>query len=168
VTDLATLAPSLRNMIARPGTFTTLFPETTSADLLAVLADGLAECHLEGLLTDYEADDLGVVSPDLDSGQQALVLLFSGARLIRAELLNRASASKYVAGPVSSEEQYSAQLLRDILAEMTSQKKRIIDNLSTMFSTAGTAFSMADQYVARTMENGLVYEVTGVAEIGCI
>jgi hypothetical protein len=29
----------------------------------------------------------------------------------------------------------------------------------------GTAFSMADQYAARTYENGLVYEVTGVASL---
>lgn len=165
MTDLATLTPGLRNIIARPGTFTTLFPETTSADLLAVLADALAECHLEGLLTGNVADDLGVVSPDLESGQQALVTLFAGARLIRAELLNRATTRKRVAGPVSSEEQYSAQLLRDILAEMNTQKKRIIDTTSSTYSTAGAVFTMADQYVARTLENGLVYEVTGTASL---
>jgi hypothetical protein len=165
MTDLDDLAPSVRNMIARPGTFITLFPETTSADILAVLADGLAECHLEGLLLDYAADDVGVVTPDLGSGEQALVVLFSGARLIRSELLNRATTHKRVAGPVSDEEQFSAQLLRDILVDMNGQKRRIVDNASRTMGGVGTAFSMADQYAARTYENGLVYEVTGVASL---
>jgi hypothetical protein len=160
VTDLVDVVPSLRNVIARPGTFATLFPETTEADLVDVLRDGLAECHLEGILLDHTSDEFGLVDPDLDSGQAAMVLLFAGARLVRAELLNRASHKKYVAGPVSFEEDQSAQILKDILAGMAEQKTRMIATWSQT-SAAGSIFAMADAYVVRSMENGLAYGFTG-------
>jgi hypothetical protein len=143
------MATSLKNMIARPGTFATLFPETTTNDLVAVLADGIAECQLEGLLLGATMDStMTTVTPDLSSGEQALAVLFSGARIIRAELLNRATSRKYSAGPASAEMQYSAQLLKDILDDLTTQKKRLIDILSQT-QYAGTVFNMADQYVSR-------------------
>src|SRR5881409_674858 len=80
-TDLADYTESLRNVIARPGTFADLFPETTDDGLVLVLQDALAECHLEQTLLDYEADANGLVRPTISSGQVALVMLYAGLRL---------------------------------------------------------------------------------------
>jgi len=145
--ELADLVPSLRNVVARPGTFADFFPETTEDDLIAVLVDGLAECHMEGLLLRYEADEAGTLTPALTSGQGALVLLFAGVRLIRAELFNRATSRKYVASSASFEEIQATNILRDIMRELKEQKARVVDAQAT--GGSGHAFFMADQYLAR-------------------
>ncbi len=145
-TDLALFTQSLRNVVARPGTYADLFPETTDDLLIQVLADGLAECHLEATLLGYEADDNALVRPPLASGQIALVVLYAGLRLLRSELVNRVTSTKYVAGPVSAETTYATNVLRDIMKALQAQKDRVTILLST--NTAATAFSMADSYAA--------------------
>lgn len=145
-TDLANYTDSVRNILARPGTFRTLFPETTDDHLVTVLQDGLAEAHLEGLLLNYESDDNGYVRPVMATGQVALIVLFGGLRLIRAEMLNRVTSSKYVAGPVSAETTYATNVLRDIMKTLEAQKDRLTTLLTS--SGAGAAFIMADSYVA--------------------
>jgi hypothetical protein len=159
MTDLAQYTDSVRNIIARPGTFADLFPETTDDHLLAVLTDGLAECHLEGTLLDYIADADGLVRPQISSGQAALIVLYSGVRLIRAELLNRVTSAKYVAGPVSAETTYATNVLRDIMRVLEAQKTRITTDLLAGRG-AGSAFLMADAYVAKSLgitPNGVGY-----------
>jgi hypothetical protein len=145
-TDLAAYTQSLRNVVARPGTYADLFPETTDDLLVQVLADGLAECHLEATLLGYEADDNALVRPPLASGQVALVVLYAGLRLLRSELLNRVTSAKYVAGPVSADTTYATNVLRDIMKALEQQKERVTLLLST--NTAATTFSMADSYAA--------------------
>jgi len=145
MTDLADHVQSLRNMIARPGLFGTLFPETTEDDLVQVLRDGLAECHLEGMLLEYESDDNGVVIPDLPSGAMSMVVIFSGARLLQAEMLNRMTDRQYTAGPVSLQETQATNIVRDIMRDLKEQKKRIIETRRTI--GAGHAFHMADAYL---------------------
>ncbi len=145
-TDLAIYTDAVRNVIARPGTFADLFPETTDDHLVALLADALAEAHLMGLLLDYEADDTYLTRPVLTSGQGALLTLFAGLRLIRGELLNRITSAKYVAGPVSSETTYATNILRDIMKALETQKEDIVTSLIRGVG-AESAFMMADSYV---------------------
>lgn len=147
MTDLAQYTDSVRNIIARPGTFTDLFPETTDDHLVGTLVDALAECHLEGTLLDYLADASGIVRPQITSGQAALVVLYAGVRLIRAELLNRVTSAKYVAGPVSAETTYATNVLRDIMRALDAQKSRLTADILSGTGT-GFAFLMADAYVA--------------------
>lgn len=161
MTDLAQYTDSVRNIIARPGTFTDLFPETGDDHLLGVLADGLAECHLEGALLEHIVDADGLVRPQITSGQAALVVLYSGVRLIRAELLNRVTSAKYVAGPVSAETTYATNVLRDIMRALEAQKNRITTDLLAGRG-AGYAFLMADAYVART--TGITPNGVGVSD----
>ena len=155
-TDLANYTDSLRNIIARPGTFDDLFPETTDDGLVSVLQDGLAECHLEATLMGYEADLNGAVRPLMTSGQVALVVLYGGIRLIRAELLNRVTSTKYVAGPVSAESMYATNVLRDVMKALETQKIRITALYAS--SGANAAFYMEDLYMAnafRITPNGV-------------
>lgn len=146
-TDLADYTESLRNVVARPGTFADLFPETTDDGLVLVLQDALAECHLEQTLLTCTSDANGLVRPTLTSGQAALVVLYAGVRLIRAELFNRVTSAKYVAGPVSAETTYATNILRDIMKALQAQKDRVTS--AQAVSGANAAFYMADQYVRR-------------------
>lgn len=143
-TDLALFTDSVRNMVARPGTFDTLFPETTDDGIVLLLMDGLAECHLHATFTESGSDANGLVRPVLTSGQVALVVLNAGIRMIRAELFNRVTSSKYVAGPVSAEITYATNILRDIMKALEDQRQDVTNRLTT--SSGGLAFYMQDQY----------------------
>lgn len=160
MTDLADSVPSLKNVLARPGTFGTLFPETTDDDLVLVLQDGLAEAHLEGLLLANTDDGNGLVTPDLTSGERALVLLFAGLRLIRSELMNRPLSRKYVAGPASTEETQATNVLRDIMRAMQAQKDQVVKAMSTTLGGGGEIFAMADAYVTRIIGENNAYVTT--------
>lgn len=145
-TDLANYTDSVRNVMARPGTFSTLFPETTDDNLVQLLQDALAECHMERTLLPHESDDNGFVRPVMTSGAMALVVLYAGLRLVRAELLNRITSAKYVAGPVSAETTYATNVLRDVMKALEAQKEKITYLMSS--AGANAAFYMADAYVA--------------------
>lgn len=145
-TDLGDYVDSVKAILARPGTFGDLFPETTNAGLVDLMRDGLAECNMEQLLLGYSANTNGIVRPELTPGGIAMVVLFAGARLVRSEILNRITSSKYVAGPVSAEQSYSTNILRDVAKQLEAQKITLI----TLYraSSAGAQFYMADSFVA--------------------
>lgn len=155
MSDLVDSTDSLRRVLARPGTFSTLFPETTQDDLVGVLLDGLAEVQLDGMLTEFSFDDTGTVTPDLTAPQSALVILYAGVRLIRSELLNRAQHKRYVgAGGVTFEEDQATNVLRDIMKTLNDQKERIREIASRDYVGA---FGMVDQYFVRANEGRLNY-----------
>lgn len=145
-TDLGLAVDSLRNVVARPGTFADLFPETTDDGLIQILTDALAEAHLYGFLTTHEADADGLIEPPLSTGQMAMVVLFAGLRLVRAELFNRVTNARYVAGPAQYEVTYATNILRDIMRALQTQKDKVLET----WAQAGSAsmFAMADLYYA--------------------
>lgn len=145
--DLGDAIDSLRFLVARPGTFEDFYPETTEDMLLQILIDGMAECHLEGLLLTYESDSDGLLTPELSSGQSAMVVLFAAVRFMRAELFNRTTNNVYKAGSASYETTQATNILRDILKALEAQKNRVIETGST--AGAGAAFYMADQFLTR-------------------
>lgn len=145
-TDLADYVDSLRGILARPGTFAALFPETTDDGLIQLLRDGLAEANMEQLLTAYRSDINGIVRPELPPGGVAMIVLFAGVRLVRSEILNRITSTKYVAGPVSADQSYSTNILRDVAKALEAQKLAIIKTYST--ATSGIEFYMADSFIA--------------------
>lgn len=147
--DLADATDSLRFLVARPGTFDDLYPETTDDMLIQVLMDGLAEAHLEGLLLTYLSDIDGLLTPALDSGQAALVILFAAIRFLTAELLNRNLSVRYKAGSAEYETSQSSNLLRDLLRRLQDQKDRLIAAVDVY--GGARAFYMADQYLTRVV-----------------
>lgn len=152
--DLNDAIDSLRYTVARPGLFEILYPETTEDMLLQVLLDGMAEAQMVGCLLEYSYTEDGYVSPALSAGQTSLVTLFAAVRFIRAELLNRNTSVIYKAGSADYETVQATNILRDILAALTKQKDAIVTKLAeggTAF--AGTAFFMADQYLARVWDS---------------
>lgn len=145
-TDLGDYVDSLRGMLARPGTFVTLFPETNDDGLIQLLRDGLAEANMEQLLVGYTSDANGIVRPPMTPGGVAMVVLFAGIRLVRSEILNRVTATKYTAGPVAAEQSYSTNVLRDVAKALETQKITLINLYRS--SSAGVDFYMADAYIA--------------------
>jgi hypothetical protein len=166
VDELADSVTSLKYLVARPGTFTAFYPETTDDMLLQVLIDGMAEAHLEGLLLTYDSDEDGLLDPALTSGQAALVVLFSAVRFLRAELLNRSTSVDYKAGTANYSATQATNILRDILKGLVAQRDATI-RLMGSAGGAGAVFAMADQYLARAFfDNGnfsqqLAYPLTG-------
>jgi hypothetical protein len=148
--ELTDAVDSLRHLVARPGTFSQFFPETTEDMLIAVLNDGLAEAHLEGLLLTHESDESGYVTPALSSGQAALVTLFAAVRFLRAELINRNTQVVYEAGSAHYETTQATNILRDILKSLSGQKDRLVEGAGA--GGGARAFYMADQYLARVLE----------------
>jgi hypothetical protein len=151
IDDLRDLTDSLRNLVARPGTFTDTFPETTDDDLVAVLLDGFAEAHLEGLMTTVDADEDGLFDTEITRGQGALIVLLAGVRFLRGQLVNTTSHRRYEAGGAVFEEDTPVALLRDILKDLVAQKDRLIGDLVDA-ETAGAGariFVMADQAYIR-------------------
>jgi hypothetical protein len=144
---LEDLVPSLKNTVSRPGTFATFFPETTDDDLILVLRDGLAEAQMHGLQSDLVAEEDGTLSVDVPAAVGGLILLFSAARLIQAELFNRVTNRRYRAGTAEFEETQATNILRDILKGIENRKTAIISELAT---GGGTGFFMADAYGVRT------------------
>lgn len=153
MTALATQLDTLRRWVATPGTFATAFPDATDADLIGLLADGFAEAQLDGQFKGYSVDTAGEVTTpdgaDMAPGDLALVSLYAAIRLVRAQLLNRVTHRRYVgAGGVTFEEDYSVNMLRDVLAGLLAQKERVLEAIAGgELGSAG--FYMADQYAIR-------------------
>ena len=146
--DLTELHDSLRGLVARPGTFEALFPETSADHLTALLLDALAEVQLEGLLLNVDHDGDGMLEPEITSAQGALITLYAGSRLLRAELLNRVMHRRYEAGTAVFEEDYNVTLYSAILKDLQAQKDRLTADQVGEAAVYGV-FEMADQYVHR-------------------
>lgn len=146
--DLTELIPTLQNHVARPGTFATLFPETTDDMLTQCLLDGLAEVQLEGLLLNVDYDGDGMLDPEITNAQGALIALFAAIRLLRAELMNRVMHRRYQAGTAIFEEDYNVTLYNTILAQLVAQKDRVTADIIDG-RTGDSIFEMADQFVRR-------------------
>lgn len=159
MTDLADSVDSLKRVIARPGTFASLFPETTDTDLAAVLVDGLANAQLDGLLTTHTSDEDGLVAPDLTAAQVALIVMYAAAILIRAELFNRKTHRRYEASGATFEEDQATNILRDLLKGLEGRIKAIVELAAD--SGAGAAFYMADAYYIRQVADLSNYDPAG-------
>ena len=148
--QLLDLVPSLQRALAPPGEFATFFPLATDDDMVASLADSIAEAQLDGFLSSHTMNlNAGTVAPDLTGPQQALVLLYGMARVVRARIANGKNRTRYRAGPIEAEEEQSATVLVQMLRDINDRKKQLLDD-AKMGNTA-RAFAMVDLFVARSI-----------------
>lgn len=149
--ELFDLTGSLQRAVAPPGEFKTYFPSTTDDDLAGTLADGLAEAQLDGFLRNVTLDAAAFQTDvDLNSGQQALVVLYARARIIVARLANIKSRTRYKAGNVEAEVEQAASVLVELLKEMSLRKKQILEDARA--GNVADAFLMVDMYVAKSID----------------
>lgn len=146
MTDLTTLVPTLKRAVAVPGTFDTYFPDATTADLKGQLMDGFAEVQLYGGLTDFSMDDNGVVTPDLDRGEGAIVVIFAMVRMLANELRNRPTHTRFEAKGNVAETDRAASVMTQLLKDYQAQKKSLLEQLRY---SGTSAFIMADNYLIR-------------------
>lgn len=138
--------PTLRREVTPPGSTTF---STVSDELMAGwLADAFWEVKLDGFAEPYVCDAGGVVIPadspdavnvsigfdptdfdptvDMPRDQVALVCLYAGIKIIRNKLLEQASRTRAKAGPVEFEQDYSANVLVEMLRELQAVRTRLL------------------------------------------
>lgn len=158
MSDLNDLVEPLKRELAVPGDFDTIFPNTDDGGLAASLADGFAEAQLDGFFPDYAIDlNTLLVTPDLTNAGQALVVIYSGMRIIRAQLRQLNTVERYAAGPAQYEIQKSSSVLKAELDYLTKRKDDII-NKAANGSLEVTQF---DSYFARSSADW--YNANGLA-----
>lgn len=149
--ELLDLVPSLQRAVAPPGEFATYFPNATDDDLSAAVADAIAEAQLDGFLSANTINlDAGTVLPDLNGPQQALVILYGMARVIRARIANAKNRTRYRAGNVEAEEEQSASVLVQMLRDIDARKKALLEEAKA--GHMAHAFQMVDMYVAKAID----------------
>lgn len=153
MTALTDLVEPLKRELAVPGVFEEVFPSTDDAALAASLADGFSEAQLQGYFTtltlgpapDYET------SADLSAAGGALVVMFTGMRIIRAQLRTLLTSERYKAGAAEYEIQRSANLLRDELKYLQTRIDQLILTAQRAARGAVSA-SVFDNYWQRTAQ----------------
>lgn len=145
MTDLATLVEPLKRELAVPGVFADVFPDTDDTALADSLADGFAEAQLNGFFVDMTLT-AGETSQDLSAAGGALIVMFTGMRIIRAQLRNLVLNARYKAGPAEVETQRSAMLLRDELAYL---RTRVTDLVTQARRSSGRSVYVLDGYEGR-------------------
>lgn len=133
--DLSDLVPRLRAEVNPPGT--DLFPDATDNDFLLHMQSGFWEAYLDGIITDYEVNDDGIVTPSTGSTEfpleyQQLVIIYAGMKIVRNMLLNLPTKFRASAGSVEYERQQSANTLREILKDMQNRKNILLERLSDL------------------------------------
>lgn len=151
MTDLADLVEPLKREVAVPGTFRSLFPDTTDDDLVGALLDSFAQAQLDGFLADSVATDVGVVSPDLSRGAAALIVLYAGIRFLTAELINRKSHIRYEAGGAVFEQDQGASILVEALRGLRAKKDALIATAQAS-ARAAVGITMVDGYFIKATD----------------
>lgn len=172
-TDLSDWTDSLRRTVARPGEFTRFFPNTSDDDLVGSLLDGMGDAQLDGFLITpvmYEAEDDGLVTPELTRPQAALIVLYAGRLFLRAELANRRNRTKYAARGNEADTEQSASVITELLRSAEARIKDVRDR--QRLTSVASAFQMADLYLAKAVygmgypDIGYPYEGSGFGHLG--
>lgn len=147
-TYLSDHVDSMKRAVAVPGTFAELFPQTTDADLVAVMLDGLAEAQLDGFFADVtwlSGDD--EVTPTLSHAAIALVIIYASHRVLVNEIRNRRNHVRYESGTAVYEQDQTASMLNELLREMRARKGELRE--AARMGNLSDAFHMADLYAVK-------------------
>lgn len=145
---LANLVPYLKAEINPPGV--ELYPNTTDAAFIQMLANGFWEARLNGLMAGYE-ESAGSIVPisgtvDLGREMQQLVVLYTAYRIVLTNFQNMSSIFRAQAGPVSFETQKHATVLKTVLDALRLRMSGLLDSVGD----DTTSVAVFDAYLART------------------
>lgn len=166
--DLSTLVDPLKRTVAGPGEFVTFYPESTDPDLAGVLTDAAAEAKLDGFLQRNTIDPIALtLTPDANSLEQALIVIYGGARVVVSRITNLKSHTRYKAGNVEAETEQAASVLQELLRELQARKKQLLDDLKGGYLVNGPdglesgigsgsigMFGMTDLYLTKSLGFG--------------
>lgn len=163
--DLSDYVDSLRREITPLGS--DIFSTVNATALTGYLSDAFWEARLDGFMTNYVADEDGVVTPtsgttDLDRRYVALVVLYAGIKILRNRILNMNTSFRAKAGPVEFEQQNSATMLAEMLKQLRATKDRILEELDD--AEAMTTVLYLDAFSVRLFDGSSYWgsaELTG-------
>jgi hypothetical protein len=164
VSDLSDLVEPLKREVAIPGAanFKAAFPETTDDDLTGTISDALCEAQLDGFLGGVILDvDNAVTTPALSQAAGALLVLYAGGRIVRNQIRNLATHTRYEASGAIYERDQSATMLKEVLSELDTRKDKLIQLLRQRI---GTPVFMRDGYMIRATAF-YAYELSGYNEL---
>lgn len=114
------------------------------------LADAFWEVRMDGFVEPFSCDPDGIVTPvsgddEIGRDQIALVCLYAGIKIIRNRLIEQPSRTRSKAGPVEFEQDFSANLLVEMLKELQSTRVRLL-----YMKTYNQDISLIDAFSARS------------------
>jgi hypothetical protein len=144
--DLSDYVPTLRREVTPPGS--TTFATVSDDVFTGYLADAFWEVRLDGFIEPFSTDPAGIVLPindaqviagaadytptsfdpmkDISRPDIALICLYAGIKIIRNRLMEQSSKTRAKAGPVEFEQDFSANLLTEMLKELTATRNRLL------------------------------------------
>lgn len=157
MTALASLVEPLKRELAVPGTFEDVFPDTDDSDLAATLADAFSEAQLQGFFPDLTlgGEPDYETSVDLTAAASYLIVLFAGARVLRAWLRTLNSNERYKAGSTEFETARPSALLRDELAAITSKIDGLLETARRQRRGASSTVVLDNYWARQAMALGL-------------
>lgn len=149
--DLRTLVPALQRASAPPGQFADLFPLATTTEMASRLADAAAEAQMDGFLNQLTVDpDALTIGPDpVAQSVSAVLVLYAWSSIVKTQVMNLKTRTRYKAGPVESEVEQASGVLQELLREVDGRKKDLIKYARA--GQLGKAFGMADAYVIQSL-----------------
>jgi len=153
---LSDLVSSLKREVQSPGTNT--YPLATVEDWQGYLADAFWEVALLGIINitvfteaDYEVSPVTSGGADLGRDYQQLLVLWAGARVVSAKILEYNSTFRAVAGPVEFEQQKAASVMTAVLEGIQKRLAAVLEHLPNSVNT--NTIQYFDVITERTLYN---------------
>ena len=140
----AELVESTQRAIALPGG---TLDDFDADELEGHIRDGFWNARLDGVLTGYTEAD-GVFTPEMGDIDAALLRFWTTYGILFNRFTDLDTLFRAQAGPVEFETQRSAQLLRDLLADLKARKKELLDRLAEDGRAPATYVGMIDAAAA--------------------
>lgn len=166
-TDFSDHVEWFKREVAVPGTFATLFPDTTDDDLAAALVDGLYRAKIDGWFSTIDADpDTFLATTEMTMTGVALVVIYSGIKFIQNQIKDMATRQRYEApGGLVADTERAPTVLTERLKELVVEKNAI---LAQAGNSRARAIRMQDGYAIRlgAMAPGERIQPPTLAELG--
>ena len=130
-TDLSLHVDWLKREVAVPGTFSTVFPETSDDDLAAAMVDGLYRSKFDGWLPDVQATS-DIENPPFIANQAlskeaiAVIVLYAAIKFVQNQITNMVTRQTYKAPGVESTTERAPTVLAERLKELIEEKKNLL------------------------------------------
>ena len=146
--DLFDLVEALKRSVNPPGT--NVFPDATDDTFAGHLSDAFWEIRMLDMLSEWTESD-GVITPvtgttDIPREKQSLILLWAAITIVTNEMKGVDTTFRAKAGPAEFETGKSAQVLRDVLAEL--QRRRAVAERA-LFDIGAVTDTYIDSVVMR-------------------
>ena len=127
--ELSEYVDVLRREVTPPGG--SQFAGVSDDVFTGYLADAVWEARLDGFLEGWAADEDGTIQPigdkEFPREHVALLVLYSGIRILRLRILNTNTKFSAKAGPAEFSQEQSANAVTEMLKNLNEVKDRLLD-----------------------------------------